>query len=229
MTKGTTRRKAIGFMLAMGAAAVLAQTARPRRVDDPRTRVPLEQVFPATCGDWQMDGLAQAFVQPPDEQGRIYGFYDQVLQRAYRRRGGDQVMLSIAYGAEQSPALQVHRPEICYSAGGFDVRELHRVDLPLNGRSLPATRLHAWKLGRSEPVTYWTVLGDVVVADGRSFRWHQLMMAMRGELRDGMLVRISSLGQDPGAGYALHAAFAGDLMQAIALKHRDRVFGQTAA
>jgi hypothetical protein len=30
-------------------------------------------------------------------------------------------MLSIAYGTDQSTYLHVHRPEVCYAAGGFNV------------------------------------------------------------------------------------------------------------
>ncbi len=226
MTHGPTRRKAIAFALTLGGAAVLAEAARPRRRDAARAKVPLETIFPAAFGDWRTDGMAQAFVQPPDEQGRIYGFYDQVLERAYRRTSGERVMLCVAYGSEQSPALQVHRPEVCYAAGGFQVHGLLRGELRLKDRVVHVTRLHAEKVGRSEPITYWTVLGDDVVDDSRSFRWRQLQMAVRGEIRDGMLVRVSSISRDAPAQYGLHARFCADLMQTMAPQYRDRVFGR---
>jgi EpsI family protein len=148
-----------------------------------------------------------------------------VLERSYRNAAGDQIMLCIAYGSEQSPALQVHRPEICYAAGGFQIDALQHLKLAVGPRLVPATRLHAWKVGRSEPVTYWTVLGDTVIDDSESFRWHQIALGLRGAVRDGMLVRISSIGRDGAAGFRLHAAFAADLIRAVPVQHRDRVFG----
>lgn len=225
MSAPLTRRKAVVFALALGSAALLAEAAKPRRRDEARAKVPLETIFPAQFSDWRVDAMAQAFIQPADDKGKIYGFYDQVLERSYRNSANDRIMLCIAYGNEQSPALQVHRPEICYASGGFRVDGVQRVDLPVDARRVHVTRLHASKIGRSEPITYWTVLGDTVVNDSDAFRWKQLTMGLRGEVRDGMLVRISSIGQDPQACYRLHAAFAGDLLRAVPPEHRARVFG----
>jgi EpsI family protein len=225
MSVSQQRRKAIAFALTLGSAALLAEAAKPRARDEARAKIPLETIFPPAFGDWRVDALAQAFVQPADDNGKIYGFYDQVLERSYRNAAGGQIMLCIAYGREQSPALQVHRPEICYGAGGYHIDGLQRVQLPFGARRIHATRLHAWKVGRSEPVTYWTVLGETVVDDSQSFRWRQIALGLQGQVRDGMLVRISSIDRDAAAGYRLHAAFAEDLLRAMPAQHRDRVFG----
>jgi EpsI family protein len=131
----------------------------------------------------------------------------------------------VAYGSEQSPALQGHRPEICYASSGFRVGPTSRTTIAIGTRKLAATQLHAAMVGRSEAVTYWTVLGDEVVGDGSSFRWRQLALGLRGEIRDGMLVRVSSLGQDVAAGYRLHARFARELLQGVPAEHHARVFG----
>jgi EpsI family protein len=164
-------------------------------------------------------------VQPADDQGKLYGVYDQVLQRSYASARGERIMLCVAYGSEQSPALQVHRPEICYAASGFTVADTQRVSLTAGARMLPSVRLHASKVGRSEPITYWTVLGDAVAADEDAFRWRQWASALRGEIRDGMLVRVSSIERDAAAGYRLHARFIDELAMAVPAQHRDRVFG----
>jgi EpsI family protein len=225
MSAPTTRRKAIVFALTLATSAVLAEAARPRRRDDARAKLPLADLFARQFGDWRADDTAQAFVQPPDEQGKVYGFYDQVLQRAYLNAQGDRIMLCVAYGSEQSPALQVHRPEICYAASGFRVGPTQKTTIAVGVRRLPATQLHAAMVGRSEAVTYWTVLGDEVVGDSSSFRWRQLANGLRGEIRDGMLVRVSSLGQDVEAGHRLHARFARELVQGVPAPHHARVFG----
>ncbi|WP_280153982.1 exosortase-associated protein EpsI, B-type [Piscinibacter sp. XHJ-5] len=225
----TTRRKAMVFVLTMGASAVLAEVARPRRRDEARARIPLAAIFPREFDGWRSDDATQFFVQPPDEQGKLYGVYDQLLQRTYYNAQGERIMLCVAYGSEQSPALQVHRPEICYAASGFEVTDTHRAPLSAGVRTLTATQLHARMVGRSEPITYWTVLGDSVVADEDAFRWRQWASALRGEIRDGMLVRVSSIGREATPGYRLHARFVGELARAVPAEHRDRVFGTPAA
>lgn len=228
MSAGTTRRQALAFAATLGAAAVLAEVAKPRRLDAARAKQALEDIFPRAFGDWRADDRGQLFVQPRDDQGRLYGVYDQVLQRAYMNPPGEQVMLCVAYGSEQSPALQVHRPEICYAASGFTVRAIESAALGAGAAKLPAIRLHASMVGRSEPVTYWTVLGDTVVSNGSDFRWRQLIVGLRREIRDGMLVRVSSLDRDAEQGYRLHARFVSALWAGMRLEYRGRVFGASA-
>jgi EpsI family protein len=148
-----------------------------------------------------------------------------VLERAYFNGRGERVMLSAAYGSEQSPALQVHQPEVCYVASGFQIEGKKSERMTLAQRNVPVTRLHARLPGRSEPITYWIVLGDTATADSGAFRWLQLSTAFSGRVRDGMLVRVSSLDPDPQSSYELHARFAADLLQAVPSQYRDRVFG----
>lgn len=222
------RRKALTLALGMGAAALLAAAIRPARMPaDAAT--PLESVFPRSLGTWRIDAGRDAFVRPADQQARVYGVYDQVLERIYVGPQDERVMLSVAYGSEQSPGLQVHRPEICYAGGGFDVSDLHRAALRLAGREVDVTRLHAKRPGRSEPITYWTVLGGRVVRDAGGFRWRQLSSSLRGHLLDGMLVRISSIDADPQHGWQVHERFAQALAAALEPAKQAQVIGRATA
>lgn len=218
-----SRRKALVILAGMGAAAALSAALKPRStVSDLR----LDDLFPERAGAWKLDRQADAFVRPSNDRGRVYGVYDQVLERVYAGPGGARIMLSVAYGNAQSTGLQMHRPEICYAGGGFEVRGLHQAMFPLSRRVLPVTRLHAAKPGRSEPITYWTVLGGEVVKDGSSFRWRRLSSGLRGQLLDGMLVRISSIDPDPQRAYAMHEQFAQALLTAMAPSGLEHVAGQ---
>ena len=199
---------------------VLSEVARPRRRNTAGSRVPLEAIFPSAFTDWRADLTAQTFVQPPDEHGKIYGIYDDVLERAYLDRAGTRIMLCVAYGSEQSPALELHRPEVCYQASGFQVSALTPVSLGLGARKLPCKPV--WSAGRNDH--YWTTLGDEV-SDRDGFRWHQLWLRLSGEMHDGMLVRISSISRDGPSSYLAHARFAEDLLREMAPEHRGRVFG----
>lgn len=219
------RRKALGLGAGMGAAALAAWWMKP--VPDPQAGSGplLEQMFPRRFADWQADSGAEMFVRPAREEGRYLGIYDQVLERTYVDARGERVMLVAAQGSEQSAGLQLHRPEVCYPGNGFRVSGLQSVALPVGGHTLPGTRLHAVMPGRSEPITYWTVLGGEVVGGGAAFRWRQLQFGLRRRLLDGMLVRLSSIEPDPQRAYALHLRFANDLAAALSPAHRARILG----
>ena len=186
-------------------------------------------MIPGQFGDWRTDQAFQAFVRPSAAQGNRYKIYDQVLERSFIGAHGRRIMLSVAYGSQQSSRLQLHRPEVCYRAGGYEVRDTQAAVLRLDSRILPVTRLRAELPGRSEPITYWTVLGGVVVADADSFRLRRLSFAARRELLDGMLVRVSSIDPDATGAFELHRAFAEDLSLALTPADRDRVIGRIAA
>ncbi|CAG1019568.1 hypothetical protein BURC_04460 [Burkholderiaceae bacterium] len=226
MSMPDMRRRALLFVLSMGAAVVAAEGAKPRRrVDRARTGLPLESMFPKAFGAWRVDPVAESLVRPADEASKLYGIYDQVLERVYTAGEGQQVMLSVAYGSEQSNALQVHRPEVCYASSGFRVSDVQGTTLVLGTMSLAATRLLAAMPGRTEPITYWTVLGDEVVSDAGSFRWRRFAKGLGGDIPDGMLVRLSSITRDTEAAYAMHRRFAAELKQAMQPDHVGRVFG----
>lgn len=211
---------------AMGATAALAVWARPSRtVADARGRERLESIFPAVAEGWRVDPRATGVVRPAADQGRLYGIYDQVLERVYAHADGRRVMLSVAYGAEQSVGLQMHRPEVCYPSGGFKVRDLHRATMPVAGQSLPVTRLTASMPGRPEPITYWSILGDVAQTDAVAFRWRQITSGLRGQILDGMLVRVSSIDDDAARAFRTHAEFADALARAMSPELRQRVIG----
>lgn len=227
MTHEPSRRKALVLLAAMGGTAALAVVAKPRhRLADDRPQVPLEAVFPERFGRWAVAPSAGALVRPADETGKLYGIYDQVLERVYLDPTGQAVMLSVAYGTEQSVGLQVHRPEVCYPGGGFKISKLQRLSVPIAGQPLPVTRLLATHPGRIEPITYWTVLGDEVENDARAFRWRQIASGLRGHILDGMLVRISTIDNQTERAWALQAKFADDLVAAVPAALRERVIGK---
>jgi EpsI family protein len=226
MTHSPERRRALAFLATMAGALALAEVARPRRVVDPaRTGTSLEAMFPRDFAGWQVDPAEEAFVRPADDAGRAYGIYDQVLERVYTRDRNERVMVSVVYGSEQSTALQLHRPEICYAASGFRVSDVHGAMLRLDGVALPVTRLMAALPGRPEPATYWTLLGDRPVADAGAFQWARLAKGLAGNIPDGLLVRLSSVARDAPAQHALQESFAVALRRAMPPAHRTRVFG----
>lgn len=224
------RRKAMVLAACMGAAAALAALGKPVPYDDATApAVDLDTLVPREFGDWRVDAASEAFVRPAAQQGKLYKVYDQVLERTFINSRGQRIMVSAAFGREQSASMQLHRPEVCYPGGGFQVEGIERVQLSLAGQAVAATRLHAFLPGRSEPITYWTLLGDVVVADSTAFRLRQLSFGMRRQVLDGLLMRVSSIDSQPARAYALQSRFANEMVRAMRPAERVKVIGNGTA
>lgn len=222
------RRKALVLAASMGAAAALAALGKPVPQDD-GPALDLDTLLPREFGDWRVDAASEAFVRPAAQQGKVYKVYDQVLERTFINSKGQRIMVSAAFGREQSASMQMHRPEVCYPGGGFQVEGIEQVQLTLAGQAVAATRLHAFLPGRSEPITYWTLLGDVVVTDSTAFRLRQLSFGMRRQLLDGLLMRVSSIDGQPARAYELQSRFADALVRAMQPAERVKVIGLGAA
>jgi EpsI family protein len=227
MASLTSRCAAIGTAVIL-TAAVAAALKHSHKLAGTLPRVDLEAMIPARLGDWH--AVAEiAPVQPdPATLAKVEQAYDQVLGRTYADRQGRRVMLSIAYGGDQSSdRLQAHRPEYCYAAQGFHVRRLGDESLPTGAGTLPVRRLVAQQAARREPITYWITVGDRAALPGLDRKLAQLRFGLTGTIPDGMLVRVSSLDTDTPAAHALQDRFIGALLASLAPEHKARFLGGT--
>ena len=194
-------------MLAAAGAAIALKPAQPAAGGPD-----LEQVIPRSFGGWRIDPLMVPVAPAPDVQANLARLYSQVVSRTYVGGGGERVMLTLAYGGDQSDALKAHRQEVCYAAQGFEIRGVRHEALRLRGREIPVTRLLAQRGARSEPVTYWFTMGDRVVLGRLERLLVQLSFGLSGRIPDGMLVRVSSLSPDPAQAFGRHAQFVDELL-----------------
>ena len=225
----TVRRRAALVALSMLAAAALAGLLRPRRrwTDVVGTPV-LESLFPPRFGDWRIDASLPVVLPSPDVQAKLGATYHQVLSRTYVGSAGQRVMLSVAYGGDQSDGTRAHRPEVCYPAQGFQITDDRSVSLQVAGRELRA-RLLMSRLGpRSEPVTYWLVVGGQVATSVFAQKFVELRYGLRGIVADALLVRVSTIDAELLRGHATHARFVADLAEALPEAARARVFGASS-
>lgn len=165
----------------------------------------------------------------PDQQGALARIYDQTLSRTYVDPAGRRVMLSIAYGGEQSRALQLHLPEVCYVAQGFQVAGEGSGELATRFGALPVQRLVASQGERNEPITYWITIGDRATRSGIEQKLRRLAYGLSGQIPDGMLVRISSITTDEPGAWRLHDRFAADLLDSLDAAGRKRLIGAAPA
>lgn len=221
------RWRALLVALLMLAGAGAAVMARPTKALADQIGIPnLEALLPKKFGNWRVDTSLPTILPSPDVQAQLDKIYNQVLSRTYVNDKGQRIMLSVAYGGDQSDGTSAHRPEVCYPAQGFAITSNQVADLQLGGRDLQVRRLMS-KLGaRNEPITYWVVVGDEVVTTGIGQKLAQMRYGVRGVIADGMLVRISSIDADMERGHELQAQFARDLYSSIDPAAAARFFGR---
>jgi EpsI family protein len=223
------RRRSVVVALSMVGAAALARVAVPtRRVAD-GWETDLSKMFPSSFGDWQLDTSLPVVLPAPDVQEKLNAIYNQVLARTYvNRLDGSRVMLSVAYGGDQSDGMQAHLPEVCYPAQGFEVRAARNVVLTLEGRRVPARQMDTRLGGRHEHVTYWLTLGETVAATRTERKLRQMEYGLRGLVPDGMLVRVSTIDRDAARSYAVQRQFLEDMARALPAQSINRILGAVA-
>ena len=229
MMMNRLRWHALVVALLMLVGSVAGSWGRPTlhladQIGQPR----LESLFPSTFGQWQIATGQPLILPSPDVQAQLDAIYNQVLARTYVNAHGQTIMLTVAYGGDQSDGTSAHRPEVCYPVQGFAITSNLAGSLRVGPREIPVRRLMARRGPRNEPVTYWVAVGNEVVISGIGQKLAQMRYGLRGVIADGMLVRVSSIDDDMDRAQALQAEFLQALAQALDTKSLDRVFGAAA-
>jgi EpsI family protein len=212
----------------MFAASAAAVALRPtHKLADAGPKVDLEAMIPRQFADWRIDDRVVPVLPSPDVQEKLDKIYNQTLARTYINSQGQRIMLSIAYGGDQSDAMQIHLPEVCYSAQGFQVNKTGLSRIATNYGELPVKRLVATLSNRIEPITYWITVGDEVVNAGHMRKLAQLKYGITGSVPDGILVRASSVDRDERNAYELQASFLSEMLTAMPPSDRARVAGRS--
>jgi EpsI family protein len=202
---------------------------KPRRQLSLAGNNKLESVIPHRFGGWEAQPT-DALVTPEEDGGLTARLYSQVVGRLYVNQSGDMIMLLIAYGDTQNDLLQLHRPEVCYPAFGFRIEDSAPVAIPLtNAVAIPGRALTASSPQRIEQILYWTRIGEHLPTDGRAQRIAKLSDQLAGVIPDGILVRVSTITDDPREGLILNRRFAADLMTAVPVKARPMLVGTPAS
>ncbi len=224
----TSRRDfIIGGLCASGAGAAYALT--------PRERISLlgsakiEAVVPQAFGRWK-HVESDALVVPQSDDSLANKLYTQSVGRLYMHDDGSGVMLLIAYGDTQSDQLQLHRPEVCYPAFGFALLRNEGIRVNLGDRiEVPGRRITARSQVRTEQISYWTRIGEFLPTTNGEQRSAKLRTAFQGKIPDGVLVRISNIGEDADKAFAANERFAADMIHAVAPQHRAALIGTELA
>jgi EpsI family protein len=217
----------LAFLLCVAAAAGAWLWKPTVYLSDKLPKIELEQLFPRQFGEWRVDTSVPVQLVSPDQQAVLNAIYSQTLSRVYVNTSGDRMMLSVAYGGDQSDATRAHRPEVCYPAQGFQIQRSQQAQLELApDRSLKVRQLVARLGERIEPITYWTIVGDRVAISGTEQKLAQLKYSTTGLIPDGMLVRVSSIDRNADRAFRLQQQFIADMAASVAPAVQPRVTGQ---
>jgi EpsI family protein len=211
------------MLLSAGLGAALRPTLF---LADELPPVDLKTMIPSSFGEWQELPHAMTQIVNPQQREILERIYSETLSRTYTNAEGYRVMLSVAYGKNQSKGLELHSPEVCYPAQGFMLTNRKKVELEIMGTQLQSTRLETTLGQRFEPVTFWTAIGDAVPYGTFQKRLVELRFAMTGRIPDGILVRVSSIDPQTEQAYAMQTRFANAMIAAIAPEHRSRFVGK---
>jgi EpsI family protein len=218
---------ALAAAVLMTSAAAIATVMTPtRRIVDTLPKLDIEAAIPQRFGDWQIDARSGGGVVNPQQTELLNQLYSQIVTRTYVNSEGYRIMLSIAYGEDQRDGNQLHYPEVCYPAQGFQVVTNRKAILNTPLGDIPIKRLETHlSRQRYEPITYWTTVGSHALTGGTQKKLAEMKYGLRGEIPDGLLFRVSSIDRNTATAFDLQDRFVLDLVSELSPEVRGRIVG----
>lgn len=215
----------IGGAMLAAAGGAAARAPVPNRPRIPKKE--FEALVPKVVGEWRFE-TASGLVLPPSDalSDRLY---DSLVTRIYANPNGDRVMLLLAYNNRQDGMLQIHRPEICYPAGGYRLSPTTPVNVAIaQDRVLPSNIFSAASAERSEQVLYWTRVGNAFPQSWREQRIVVLRANIEQIIPDGMLARVSMAAEDMSTTMPIMQNFVAELHKVSSPRLKSLLFATPA-
>lgn len=205
------RKFLLAAAFAGSAAAAYART--PSVIEDALGKGKLEDLIPKKIGNWEFVTASGLVTAPEDQLSQL--LYSQLFTRVYASPGQPPIMMLVAQSARQTGVLQIHRPEVCYPAGGYTLSPVVEYDLPLKTGILRTNQLTASADGQHEHIVYWTRIGRHM-----PLSWGQQRLAiaednMRGIIPDAVLARLSVQHPNRNEAMAIISGFTRTLVDAL--------------
>lgn len=218
---------AVGLAMLLAAGLTLAMTPT-QRIAVNKEAIDLEKMIPKEFGEWKLDPTVVSLLVSPNLQATLDKTYNQILARTYVNHEGRRIMLSLAYGQDQSHSTQIHKPEVCYPAQGFSIISMAKDQVSTSSGNIASMRIVTRQGQRSEPVTYWIRVGDMVVRGAVEQNLARIRYGLKGYIPDGLLFRVSEISQDVSSSFALQDQFVDNLLSALRPTGRHALIGATS-
>lgn len=212
----------------MAASAVASSALKPDKyLYDTRQNRTIDTIIPKKFGHWEEVAVSGGIVNPQNESLTNI-LYSEVVNRIYQDKSGNRIILTIAYGKNQSEGFQLHTPELCYPAQGFQIKSNVGKHLSTDFGVIPVRQIES-ELGttRKEPITYWATLGDSAINGNIDKKIKELKYSFKGYIADGLLFRISNIDGNSERAFETHRLFANELLGALNPEDLPRISGIT--
>jgi EpsI family protein len=213
-TAATLSRRHIlmgGALLAVSGIAVARQ---PEQRYKDLSEKQFEALFPSSFGDWTTHPVSDLVLPPESELADK--LYQHIATRTYVNSAGEGVMFLAAYNSTQLNNVQLHRPEICYYAGGYSIDLSEPLDITVEAGNrevtVPARTVTAVLGSRTENVLYWTRIGSSFPQSWLMQRIAMTKANIEGYLADGLLVRVSVIEKDHERSLKKMQSFVNDML-----------------
>jgi EpsI family protein len=217
-------RRALFAGAACAGGALLAHQLKPNKYVSLLGSAKLGDLIPRRFEAWTSEDVGDplALNGPESLSAKLY---NQLVTRAYTASDGQQVVMLVAYGERQSDELQLHRPEVCYPAFGFDLLRNETATLRLSETvGLPGRQLLAKSPSWEESAIYWTRLGEYFPTSGSQQRKARFENTFAGLIPDGVLCRLTT-GDTSDDAWRRLEAFARGLIAAAPPQGRQVLIG----
>lgn len=212
-------------ILMLSSALITFILTPTKQGDSLENKLNLETIIPLEFENWRIDPSSEILMINPDTQGLLNKIYSQTLSRTYINNNAERVMLSIAYGRDQSTDLHIHRPEICYASSGFEVSRMTKSLVETKVGRIPVMRMVAKQGTRNEPITYWIRVGDSLTRGWIEQKLAVIAYGLTGKAPDGLLFRISNVSNDEQDSYRIQQTFLTAILQAMHSEDRHWLIG----
>lgn len=205
---------------ALAATSAAAFVREPRVTIAPMKEGQLEKLIPNRVGQWVFETKSGLVLPPDDAFSR--SLYSDVITRVYVSEIAPPVMLLIAYSNTQNGMLQVHRPEVCYPAGGYTLSETQIETLYITRDvHIPVRVFSAEGASRTEQVMYWTRIGEESPTSWIDQRAAVVRANLKRIIPDGVLVRLSTVLPDFKSAKPILEEFASSLARELSPSARQ--------
>lgn len=210
-----------GALLAVSGLALAREPKqRYKNISDKQ----FEALFPSSFGDWRVHPASE-LIMPP-ESDLANKLYQHILTRTYVNSTGDAVMFLAAYNSVQLNNVQLHRPEVCYYASGFDIGISQPMELDVGAsRAVPARTVLASRGTRHENILYWTRIGNDFPQSQVTQRIAMTKANIAGYLPDGLLLRMSVIDPDNAESIRLMRGFMANMLSRSGPATRQLILG----
>lgn len=146
--------------------------------------------------------------------------YDKISAQSYENENGERVTIVMTWsrnGIQRAGHIQ----QLCYSAHGYDIRNVRDVALNVSKKLYHVTAFSATKItGEHEDVIYWRktdgkLMNNITDVDYGDYRLQHRILKMKellgsvfGKTPDNIMVRISSIGNTDENKKQTHLIFA---------------------